>query len=305
MTSSNPTERAPALAGPGSPSPGRSGGPADAGPWDSRATRHGTLYYPRADAHVGRALARYGEWAAQELALLGSVLEPGHVAVDVGAYVGTHALAFARAVGPGGRVVALEPQRLPFQTLCANLVVNGVSWVDARRAAAGAEPGELFVPEVDLGAPANFGGARLGGGGAGERVHVLALDALELPALRLLKVDAEGMELAVLRGADATVRRCAPVLYVENNDAARSRALIEHLLALDYSLYWHFSPFFSPHNFAGEREDVFGGLVDANMLCVRAALPGLLPVSGPEDTAEAALARLHEARGGAGPGPRS
>ena len=108
----------------------------------------------------------------------------------------------------------------------------------------------------------------------------------------MIKIDVEGMELAVLRGGNTLIRENRPVVFVENNDAKRSAPLIDHLMSLGYSLYWHFSPFYNAANFFGNANDVFGGLVDANMLCVPTPVPGLPPVQGATDTAEAALRRI-------------
>jgi len=243
------------------------------------------------DLHIGRSLDLYGEWAEQELSLLSSVLRAGDTALDVGANIGTHTLAFARAVGSTGRVFAFEPQRLVFQTLCANLALNGIACVDARQAAVADVPGSTRVPELGLDKPQNIGGVSVGDETDGVSVAQLAIDDLKLDSVRLIKIDVEGFELLALKGADRTIRTHRPALYVENNDAQRSRALIEHLEGLGYSLYWHFSPFYNPANFYENTEDVFSGLVDANMLCLPAPMPGLMPVEGASDTAEAALRR--------------
>src|ERR1039457_4555745 len=80
-----------------------------------RQCRHGVMAYHPKDSHVGRSLDLYGEWAESELELLGVLLQPGQVAVDVGANIGTHAVFFAERVGATGTVIAFEPQRLVHQ----------------------------------------------------------------------------------------------------------------------------------------------------------------------------------------------
>jgi hypothetical protein len=74
------------------------------------------------------------------------------------------------------------------------------------------------------------------------------LDSLDLPACHFVKADVEGMELSVLRGAEQTLRRHRPLLYVENDRQASSPALIEYLQSLEYDLYWHLPPLFNPRN---------------------------------------------------------
>jgi FkbM family methyltransferase len=254
------------------------------------------MLYNAHDLHIGLSLQLYGEWAEAELELLGLFLQPGDVAVDVGANVGTHTIFFARRVGPAGLVHAFEPQRIVFQTLCANVALNSLTNVHAHPVAVGSAPGVARVPAIDYHRPANFGGVSLAGVTDGEAVPVRPLDELDLPRCKLLKMDVEGMELPVLEGARGLLARCRPLIYLENNDARRSRALIEALLALDYRLFWHFSRFYNPGNFAGNPENVFGKLVDLNMIAVsRDLAPGFesFPaVAGPGDTGEAALGRL-------------
>ncbi len=257
--------------------------------------RHGVMTWFRHDLHVGRALELYGEWAEAEVELLGVFLGPGKVAVDVGANIGTHAVPMARAVGPTGRVLAFEPQRTVHEVLCANAELNGLRHLEAVHAAVGEAPGHVVVPDVNYGVAGNFGGVALGAWSQGATVPVQPLDAHALPRCDVLKIDVEGMEAAVLRGALATLTRCQPTVYFENNGPAGAPAAVRLLRALGYTLAWHFSPFFRPQNFAGHRDDVFGGVVDANVLAVPRALAavaqGFLPVGDDGEPAAQALAR--------------
>ena len=56
--------------------------------------------------------------------------------------------------------------------------------------------------------------------------------SLKLARCELLKIDVEGMELAVLQGARNTIERLRPILYVENSKEERSAALVEYLQSL-------------------------------------------------------------------------
>jgi hypothetical protein len=91
---------------------------------------------------------------------------------------------------------------------------------------------------------------------------------LALPACGLLKVDVEGFEPQVLRGARHTVERCRPVIYVENDRLAQQQELITLVAEMGYRLYWHAPRLFDPANFNGVQEKVFGSLVSVNMLCI-------------------------------------
>jgi FkbM family methyltransferase len=157
-----------------------------------------------------------------ELGSLVSALRRGEVAIDVGANKGSFLPALARAVGPSGTVFAFEPQPdlvAPLRRECppnAEIEACGVSDRPGRMAlaiplgrdgAAVASPGASFAPEV----------ARR------ERcrtieVPVVALDerfADESRRIGAIKIDVEGHELAVLRGAERIVERHRPAIVCE------------------------------------------------------------------------------------------
>lgn len=234
-----------------------------------RACRHGPMLYNAHDRYVGGSLDAYGEFSEAEVELFAQLLRPGMTALDVGANIGAHTVPMARLVGPGGRVVAYEPQRVVFQTLCANLALGGVENVEAHWAAATATPGPARVPRPDYAAPGNFGGIALADpAAASEAVAGLPVDSLGLRACHFIKVDVEGMEGAVLEGAARTIAHHRPILYVENDRAPRSRDLLGRLLGLDYRLWWHLPPLFRPSNYAGAATDGFPGVVSINVLAL-------------------------------------
>lgn len=249
----------------------------------------GPMLYNRNDAYIGASLRRYGEFSRGERLLFHRLLQPGQWVVEVGSNIGAHTVDLSRAVGPRGRVDAFEPQRLMFQTLCANLALNQCANVHAHPMALGAQEGSIRVPNLDPRARNNFGGLGLQSGlPGGEPVLLRTLDSLALPRCHFLKADVEGMEVEVLQGAVETIRRHRPLLYLENDREARSAELIDLALSLGYRLYWHLPPMFDPANHAGETENIFGGVVSVNMLGVPAERPlevnGLRPVQSRDDT---------------------
>jgi len=230
--------------------------------------RYGTLLYNWKDTYVGRSLDFYGEFSEGKVRMFDQILKPGMVAVDVGANIGCHTVFMAQKVSPGGAVFAYEPQRVVHQMLCANLALNALTNVKATHAAAGAEAGEIIVPNIEYGAGGNIGGVELGSHTEGETVAVVPIDQLQLSVCHLIKVDVEGMENDVIAGAAATIGRCRPFLYVENDRRDRSSQLIKRLFGLDYRLYWHLPRLFNSGNFFGQETNVFGDLISRNMVCV-------------------------------------
>jgi FkbM family methyltransferase len=250
-------------------------------------TRHGAFHILAADTIVGRSLDLYGEWTEPEIALLVGLLQPGDAAIDVGAYIGTHAIPMARAVGPAGQVLAFEPQPLARQLLRANLAANQIGNVRLEATLCGAARGWADIPAIDYHRPGNFGATAFEAGGQGaERVPIAPLDdVFDGERLRLVKVDAEGMEADVLRGAQRLLERLRPILYVENESLERSEDLLRLIAALGYAAYWHRAPLFSPTNARQADENVFGAAECVNLLCLPdsgdvAAAEGLARVAG-------------------------
>jgi FkbM family methyltransferase len=255
-------------------------------------TPHGLMLYNRHDRYIGRSIERYGEFSLGEIELFRQAVQPGWHVVEAGANIGAHTLILAQQVGPRGRVYAFEPQRVLFQTLCANMALNSLTHVYCRQEALGAAAGTTYVPWLDYNAENNFGGLSLTHR-QGEPVPVVPLDSLDLPRCDFLKIDVEGMELEVLRGASQTIQRFRPLLYVENDRPEQSAELIRYLQELGYELYWHLPPLYSPHNSFRNPENEFGRTVSVNMLGVHRSVPqnisGLAKVEGPHSDWRTAL----------------
>jgi FkbM family methyltransferase len=153
---------------------------------------------------------------------------PNPIVADVGANFGTYSLAFARAVGSEGRVHAFEAQRIIFNMLCGTVALNALTNVFCHHLAVGDRDGMLDIPQYDYFKPLNFGSVEFGDRQIErleqprgndlqrrEKVPLVALDSFGWDRLDLLKIDVEGMEFEALRGAEETIRRCRPILYVE------------------------------------------------------------------------------------------
>ncbi len=233
--------------------------------------RYGRMLYNENDQYIGKSMELYGEFSSFESLIFESILQPGMVAIEVGANIGAHTVPIARRVGPRGRVHAFEPQRLVFQTLCANIALNQLTNVHTHYAAAGDQPGSLTVPELDPQANNNFGGLALGGFEQGTEVPVVTIDSLELPACHFIKADVEGMEEVALRGGEETIKKHLPTLYVENDRKEKSVSLCRYLVSLGYRMYAHHPPLYNPDNHKQNEENVFDRIVSINLLCVPAA----------------------------------
>jgi FkbM family methyltransferase len=145
-----------------------------------------------------------------------------------------------------GRVLAFEAQEYVFYALAGNLALNNCWNASARWMALGESVGHIDIPEPDYLSPGSFGSLELRQGRnefigqpvsyAPEdcvRTPMTSIDALELPRLDFLKLDVEGMEADVLRGARATLARCQPIVMAEMIKSEVDE-LVQLLQAADY-----------------------------------------------------------------------
>ena len=265
-----------------------------------RRAKRGVFIYNRNDLFVGRSIDLYGEWCDAELDLLLGYLKPGDTVLDVGANIGTHAVPFAAAVGGAGTVFAFEPQRLFFQILCGNVALNGLTNVRCLPQAVGAARGSVRIPQLAPMVPNNFAALPASGHASGENIDVVTVDSLGLTDCRLIKIDAEGMEPDVLRGARDTISACRPVLFVENNTVEKSASTLAAIRETGYRMWWHIAPYYNERNYLGNRENVFTKYFpEANLLCLppdaEPRVPGLVECTVADDNWQAACRRMRDA----------
>jgi FkbM family methyltransferase len=221
------------------------------------------LYNP-ADMYVGRSIDLYGEFSRGEVEMFDALVRPEHVVFDVGANIGAHTVWFAKRAK---FCFAFEPQRLIFQMLCANVALNGLRNVQAFNAAVSDEAGVTRVPLLNPEMQNNFGALPAFGHDEGEPTMVMTLDEIDPPRVDFIKIDVEGHELQVLKGAQKIIKKFRPVLYVENDRKEKSEALIAFIREMNYSVDDHTPFLYSPDNFVGNKENVFGNIVSINVVC--------------------------------------
>jgi len=230
--------------------------------------RYGPMIYLHADQYIGQALDRYGEFSEGEAAFFRFLVKPHWTVLDVGANHGAHTIALAKNVKA---IHAFEPQRILFQLLCANVALNALTNVHAHQMAVGRTLGIINVPTLDYTKSANFGALAMGGTG-GEQVPLVTIDSLNL-ACQFIKIDVEGMEEEVIAGAELTLGKHKPILYLENDRPEKSAALIAQLFDLDYRLYWHLPYYFNRNNYFRNAENIYGRTISVNMLAVHKSQP--------------------------------
>ena len=145
-------------------------------------------------------------------------LSPGDAFFDVGSHSGFHSLVGAQAVGPAGLVVAIEPDPANAAEVEGQAALNGFDFITVVRKAVVADLSEASSP-ID-----------------GVAVTPTTIDDLthEFRPPTLIKIDVEGLELEVLRGATATLRQHRPTVVVEAHSDGLAGITLARLAALGY-----------------------------------------------------------------------
>jgi len=167
------------------------------------------------------------------------ILHPGDVVYDIGASVGLYGILLAKAIGKNGQVIAFEPEKESFQRLRENLRVNGLRNIHLFQKALGerSEQAKLYAGEdgkwCSLVSP-SVSRTDIGS----QIVEVVVGDqfrkAEKLPVPRMIKIDVEGYEYAVLQGLRATLSQpTCEVVLVEVHSTMLPRGItIESIVEL-------------------------------------------------------------------------
>jgi FkbM family methyltransferase len=183
---------------------------------------YGKFIVNRHCAFQAESLIKTGQPHVQEelteiLTVVGQLPE-NCVVVDAGANIGLVAIPIAKAVfSRGGVVHAFEAQRMMFYALCGGAALNDLENLIVHDQALGAAIGTLGAAKLDYGKPQDFGLFSLidQASEQPDRVQVVTIDSLGLPRLDFLKIDVEGMEIEVLKGAHDSIKRHLPWGWIE------------------------------------------------------------------------------------------
>lgn len=189
----------------------------------------------------------------ESYAAFSNAVSPGNVVFDVGAHIGTYTIIAAKGVGPGGRVIAYEPHDYTRMHLERHLHWNNVkSQTVVCDVCCGAEDGcaELYFLS---GRAEGCTGVVPIEGFQKRAVRVVKLDSEVVRlgvAPDILKIDVEGAELDVLRGAEETLRRARPVIVL----SMHPRALMSRSESSDQILDWLRQHGYAPEVIATDYE---------------------------------------------------
>jgi FkbM family methyltransferase len=175
-----------------------------------------------------------GTYEAGDVQVFRETVREGSVVYDVGAHMGYYSVLASDLVGPSGSVVAFEPLPLNLRHLRRHLKVNGCGNVTVVDACVGERSGESgFQP-----------GAGSGRGHMADDgpmlVPMVSLDAFsaegDVPAPACIKIDVEGAEYSVLKGAESVIDTARPTILLSIHGNEVRRQCIDFLVKHGYRL---------------------------------------------------------------------
>jgi len=184
----------------------------------------------------------FGAYEPETVLTIEKLVRPGDVALDVGANIGYITMNLAAAVGETGKVVAFEPSSWAFDRLKRNIRLNDMHQVESHCVAVG----DIAQKGVKLILPCGY---RLDGHDTAieQVIDIWTLDdyvtASGIEKLHFLKIDTDGMEAAITRGARRTLERFRPKILFElgpgglKKRGESSDELLSTLSRLGYSFF--------------------------------------------------------------------
>lgn len=198
---------------------------------------------PSTDTGVEHSLYYEGAYEPGTLKIIELLLQPGDHFVDVGANIGLMSIFAARRVGLNGKVTAFEPHPNTREILIKNIALNGLErTVQVMPYALGAQRGTAQLyddPSKNRGAASLM---KTGSTAVVHEVQTMSLDNflkkprfVNFPLPSLIKIDVEGLELDVLKGAMSLLGSTSPPALIIESSANR-----DHSEATDTAALYNF-----------------------------------------------------------------
>ena len=184
--------------------------------------------------NYGKACVQWGDDSLVQL-LINKLddLDDSPVFVDVGGCLGVFTIGLSEKIEEkGGKTFCFEPQRILHNCICGSIALNGLARTYCLNKAVGnpAVAGtKIKVPKFDYSQTCNFGSVEFGGeqrepleqqrdySSEDETIDLVSLDSYidEFGKVDLIKIDVEGMEMDVLRGATQILETFHPTVLIE------------------------------------------------------------------------------------------
>ena len=228
------------------------------------------FYFYEKDVIIGQSIRIYGEYTQVELDLLAQYINEKTVVYDIGGNIGYHCVGFAHRAK---HVYSFEPNLKNYKLLEMN--TKDRTNVTLIKAAVSDTKGKSFISDYELDDMGNYGECMMSDT-TGQACVTVRIDDLTIEKPNLIKIDVEGHELKVFKGAMETIRKHTPVIFYEAMHGTGFDEIYDLLhTELEYNLYWIAVPNFNVKNYNNVNHNVFGQGGVINILA--------LPKEFPED----------------------
>ena len=177
--------------------------------------RHG-LIISDINSYVAKCVDAYGEYAENEVAVLGKLISPGNLILDINADIGYYSVCFSRMTKRNGTVLAFEPSNEKYKYLISNIALNSLA--------------NVYPSQLDFNK--DFG-----------------IDDLGIHSCKLIHFNQEITE-KILSKAEDTIKKGKPILYTKITLTEPTKL---KLLSLDYLFKKIDIELYNPTNYYGQN----------------------------------------------------
>ena len=203
------------------------------------------------DTHISRWVQESGRLDHDQnmLPFVLKYIKNGDVVIDAGAYIGDHTIAYSNAVGKDGLVFAFEPNKEAFDCLEFNMgITANVYCFNQGLGSCSSYKGLCKIQD-------NIGCTYITNG---DEIKITSIDNLEMKGIDFIKIDCEGYEMEILKGAYESIKKFSPVLLIEVNkgtllrEGKTEKDIFNYLDELGYS----YRNIYSEQTLSGDQYDI-------------------------------------------------
>jgi FkbM family methyltransferase len=174
------------------------------------------LYYPNGVSEPVIKTAEGGRiWEKKLVSIYSNIIKEGDTVLDCGAYIGSHSAIFSKLVGQSGKTISIEPQPKIVECLKKTIERNKFNNIELIPKCVGCSEDKVIF-STTLNGRASMTHLR-------PRLHnkvdmsldVFSIDSLKLSRCDFIKIDVEGSEFMVLKGAVGTIAKFRPTMIFE------------------------------------------------------------------------------------------
>jgi FkbM family methyltransferase len=199
-------------------------------------TRVGTIAVYKNDNVISYALRLYGEYCHAEIEIMSNFLNEKSLYVDIGTNIGYHVLGIHK--NTGAKCLGFEPH--PNHFAVASYNCQDYTDIALVNAAVSDSAGDVILTDFDVDKVTNYGEVKSPDDAEQKTITSpsVKLDDINLSGCTLIKIDVEGNELRVLKGAEQTIEKFKPVILYEAMDVEVWKECVSFMISKGYKQYW-------------------------------------------------------------------